>query len=236
MPDDDWWTALLASAEWAWTRRFAVRGQRPDPSVPLAAADFAAGALADSALADALEAEHVDLDRLEDALVYAPGRALDTETFARAIGHLAFARNHPAVTIDDAWTYLLLHQEVADAAWMSGIERVGDAWRATTWGRVRGGVARAMGAAWPVVGHTQREAIVIEDHDVVTRDFVFHLLVDEALLTPIAALRALRRIERDGEARVFVGTSARVESRWQRVHAALVASSSPLRVRRAPRS
>lgn len=231
---DDWWAHLFNAARWAQGRRQRTNGRALDGDAPLCALDFAAGALADPSLASALEAEHVDLASLESALLYGPARPLDPEALSRGAGGIAWRRRDAAVSTDHVWTWLLQFQEVADAAWLCGVYPVEDGWRVGGLASMRAGIARALGAAWPFVGRAQREAIVVQDHDMVTRDFVFHLLVDDALLSPVAALRAIRRIERDGEAAVFVGTQAQLDVRWTRVAARLTEASSPLRTRREP--
>ena len=232
--DDGWWPQLFTSAEWAWQRRFAVRGKPPDASVPLSGVDFAAGALADPSIADRLESDGVDLALLENALAHAVGRPLDADVLRRDSGGVAFRLGAAAVSIDHVWITLLRLPEVADATSPVGLYADGDRWGVSGWASVLTGVTVALRYGWPS-GRPKREAIVVEDHDTVTREFVFDLLREEAQLTAVAALRAIRRIERSKEAVVFVGSPAQLESRWPRVVARIGESRSPLRVRREPR-
>lgn len=223
---DGWWDDLFRTSGWARARRYTIRGET---DAILAGIDLAAAALADPVLADALEAEHVDLDALEIALVHGVPHECDLELLRRGITRVASLRRGTEVSIDDTFTYLLHLPEVADAARLAGIEARDGGWGVFGLGAIGRGLSAAVR---PFVGGLERERIVVDDHDVVTRAFVFHLLVDELMLTAIASLRAIRRIEANGRAAVFVGSRAQVDARWQRVEERLRAEGSPLRVTR----
>lgn len=231
---EGWWAELFEAMAWARSRRHAVRGRRVPVDALVASVDLAAGALADPMLADALEAEHVDLGGLENALVHGAAVECDLDALRRGAGGNAWRLGARGVCIDDVFTHLVGLPEIGDACALAGLEAVGARWSVVGPGAARRSLARALSSAWPLLGRPDREAIVIDDHPTVTRAFVFDLLTDQGQLTSIAALRAIRRIEAHGRAAVFVGTRAAVDARYPHVAATIAAASSPLRVVREP--